>query len=86
MEEGYSKDRPPTLMNQLEDVQAHIEDLHVVIDRTSEAVDLDFYNNPLCSDFSELRIDYWVSKERRLLFNTFLLFSQLLVYQFRYFT
>ena len=45
-------------MGQLADVQAHIEDLHVVIDRTTEAVDLDLYNAPLCSDFSELRIDY----------------------------
>ena len=45
-------------MDQLASVQAHIEDLHVVIDRTSEAVDLDLYNAPLCSDFSELRIDY----------------------------
>ena len=54
----YSKDRPPSLMDQLADVQAHFEDLHVVIDRTTEAVDLDLYNAPLCSDFSELRIDY----------------------------
>ena len=45
-------------MDQLADVQAHIEDLHVVIDRTTEAVDLDLYNAPLCSDFSKLRIDY----------------------------
>ena len=58
LEEEYSKDRPPSLMDQLADVQAHIEDLHVVIDRTTEAVDLDLYNAPLCSDFSELRIDY----------------------------
>ena len=64
MEDEYSKDRPPSLMDQLASVQAHIEDLHVVIDRTSEAVDLDLYNAPLCSDFSELRIDYWRSMKR----------------------
>ena len=45
MEEEYSKDRPPSLMGQLADVQAHIEDLHIVIDRTTEAVDLDLYNS-----------------------------------------
>ena len=32
-------------MDQLADVQAHIEDLHIVIDRTTEAVDLDLYNS-----------------------------------------
>ena len=29
MEEIYTKDKPPSLEEQLADVQAHIEDLHV---------------------------------------------------------
>ena len=58
IEDTASKDKPPSLEDQLAAVQAHIEDLHVVIDRVSESDDMEGYNGPLCSEFSELRLDY----------------------------
>ena len=52
------KDKPPSLDEQLLAVEAHIEDLLVVIERVSTADDLVAYNDPLLSEISELRLDY----------------------------
>ena len=57
-EDQASKDKPPGLEDQLDEVTAHIEDLQVVIDRVQAADDIEGYNDPLLSEISELRLDY----------------------------
>lgn len=57
-EDQPSKDKPPGLEDQLDEVTAHIEDLQVVIDRVQAADDIEGYNDPLLSEVSELRLDY----------------------------
>lgn len=53
-----NRDKPPGLDEQLLAVQAHIEDLQVVIERVSCSDDMLAYNDPLVSEVSELRLDY----------------------------